>query len=311
MSRRALVLMATVLVAVAVITATWFAKFSETIVLRILVVNEAGEPVPDAAVRGFFFVEQVQKERLDGDVAGFTDRDGRVEIDGMEDIYVDFQVDKKGYYRSTRRVVVRDPEIRKHGSDQTIRLRKQIDPIAMYVKQLAMASEDAGSAPHGYDLVVGDFVEPLGRGRINDFLITFVHKPGSSFNWSWTHSVTFSNPDDGLIPVQFDEPDSKFKSAYQAPEDGYLGEWILEMSRTGKNEPTTGNADQKRNYYFRIRTRMVPNGEVTGGLYGKIYGEFPKITYYLNPEAGNRNVEWDTSRNLLDPLPIHNRATAP
>ncbi len=311
MSRRTLALMAAVLVAAAVITATQFAKDSETIVLRILVLNEAGEPVPGAAVRGFFFVEQVQKERLDGNVAGITGQDGRVEIDGMEDIYVDVQVDKDGYYRSTRRVVVRDAETRKHGSDQTIRLRKQIDPMAMYVKQLAMASEDAGSEPHGYDLVAGDFVEPLGRGSINDLLITFVHKPGSSFDWSWTHSVTFSNPGDGLIPVQLDEPDSEFKSAYRAPEDGYLGEWSLEMSRTGMNEAATGNTDPNRSYYFRIRTQMDPNGDVSGGLYGKIYGEFPKITYYLNPETGNRNVEWDISRNLLDPLPILNRASAP
>jgi hypothetical protein len=306
MSRIAFILMSA-----ALLTVASRADDAEKIVLRIRVVDAAGEPVPGAAARGFFFDEQVLRERLDGNVAGSTDLDGRVEISGTEDIYVDFQVDAAGYYRSTRRVVVRDPEIRKHGSDQTIRLRKRIDPIAMRVKRSAVAGPSVAGEAYGYDLVAGDFVEPLGRGTINDLALTYVRKQGEGFDWSWALSVRFSNPGDGLIPALLHERESEFRSDHEAPRDGYLSEWNLEQSRSNMNEGPTGNVDPNRMYYFRVRTRTDPNGDVSGGHYGKIYGEFPVITYYLNPQTGSRNVEWDVTRNLFDSLPILERATAP
>jgi hypothetical protein len=58
------------------------------------------------------------------------------------------------------------------------------------------------------------------------------------------------------------------------------------------------NQDAKAGYYCRVRSEILPNGE-TNCLYGKIYGDFPAMTYYLNPTPNDRNVEFDPKRNLM------------
>jgi len=42
------------------------------------------------------------------------------------------------------------------------------------------------------------------------------------------------------------------------------------------------------------------DGKVVKALYGKIYGDFFDMVYYLNPD-GTRNIEYDPKRNLFKP----------
>lgn len=280
--------------------------------LRVLVVDEQGAPVEGAVVRGFFFDEQIVRDRQDGNLVATTGADGHTVISGTEDIYVDVLVTRGGYYTSQRRVVVRDPEIRKNGSDETILLRPVVDPIEMHAKQETfLVRSRFGGEPYGYDLMVGDFVAPLGRGQVNDLLLKYERVDGGTFDWSWKLSVAFANPQDGLIPVEFEDRGSEFRSDYRAPPNGYLNSWMLESARTSMDEPAQGNTNRNRSYYFRIRTRTDASGNVFGGHYGKIYGEFPKASYYVNPSPGDRNVEWDPSKNALSPLPPKQRVLAP
>lgn len=77
------------------------------------------------------------------------------------------------------------------------------------------------------------------------------------------------------------------------------------------NEAPTNSSHPNQGYYFRVRTEVDDMGGVKGGYYGKIQGELPKGTYYLNPEAGSRNVEWDASQSLFGLLPRVERAVVP
>jgi hypothetical protein len=66
--------------------------------------------------------------------------------------------------------------------------------------------------------------------------------------------------------------------------------------------PPKYDRDQKRNYFFRIRTVLDEEGNVKSACYGKIYGDFMDFRYYLNPTPNSRNVEFDPKRNLLQGL---------
>ena len=304
---------AVVLVLAALIGAASGSCAAERVVLEIIVEDDQGSPVEGAGVRGFFFDEQVLNERQgDGRVSGITDENGRVEISGTEDLYVDVTVERDGYYRSTHRVLVRNRELLEKSGEQKIRLRKQVDPIAMRAKRvLLLVRKLQAGEPYGYDLVAGDFIAPIGKGRVKDLELSYVREDEGDFRWSWSLTIRFAKPGDGLIPVVFEARGSKFRSDYEAPANGYLGEWMLSRSRAGVDEAPTSRDDPNRGYYFRVRTELDASGAVTGGYYGKIYGEFPKVTYYLNPAVGSRNVEWDASRNLFGSLPVMERATSP
>jgi len=86
----------------------------------------------------------------------------------------------------------------------------------MYVKKsiLSVAGSRKNGEQFGYDLMVGDFVSPHGKGKINDLLIT--HEGSRKDIWNYTHKIIiqFSNPDDGLIPFFIDKKfkESDFKS---------------------------------------------------------------------------------------------------
>jgi hypothetical protein len=131
------------------------------------------------------------------------------------------------------------------------------------------------------------------------------------WNYSFKISIRFSQPLDGLIPFYFDESGSEYRSAYLAPAQGYVGRWVIDGKREGMASAPTGSTDERRNYYFRIRSRADKDGSVVSAYYGKIYGEFPGVTYYLNPNENDRNIEFDMSKNLFGKLEWDERAQMP
>ena len=78
------------------------------------------------------------------------------------------------------------------------------------------------------------------------------------------------------------------------------------------------------NYYFRVRTMLDVKGNVVSAHYGKIYGRFEfgrymhagslylkSGTYYFNPAANDRNIEFDRSKNLATDVPDWKKVTLP
>jgi len=267
----------------------------------VLVHEENGTPIEGANVAGGF--SNLMRDYVPGSGAqATTNAEGKAEISGPAYISVYVDAQKEGYYKSGKKIVV----TQKQDQAVSILLRPKRNPVAMYAKKEILGVTDTRKIgkQFGYDFMVGDFVSPHGKGKVNDLLIT--HTGQRKDMWNYTHEMTmqFSNPDDGLMPFFIDKKlkESDFKSTYTAPNNGYQNEWVISDSRGGVGKSIKGNRDTNRNYFFRVRAKADKDGNVEAAYYGKIYGEFPSITYYLNPTLNDRNVEFNPSQNLLKNL---------
>jgi len=175
----------------------------------------------------------------------------------------------------------------------TSSLKKIVKPIPMYAKSITYINFPAFNKPIGYDLTVGDWTAPNGKGLNTDLLLTENHTNNSSY----TFTINFPNQGDGIqefsVPLLLQDAvagQSDLKSSSEAPLDGYQSQFIQT------------NHDPNRNFYFRIHTKLDENSNVVSAHYGKIYGDLPQFTYYFNPTLNDRDMEFDLKQNLLGGL---------
>jgi len=272
--------------------------------------EENGAQIEGVMVQGGF--STLMRDYVPGpDVKGITDNEGKTEISGPAYFSVYVDAIKDGYYKSG----VKIPVNQKQDQSVSILLRQKKNPIAMYAKkELVNASDKRKSGEQfGYDFMAGDFVSPHGDGKVSDLLITHTYNKKDTWNYSYKITIEFSNSGDGLIPFLVDDKfkDSDFKSKYNAPEQGYQNLWSIHGKREGVGKSVQGNKDKRRNYFIRVRTKVDEKGDIESAYYGKIYGEFLEITYYLNPTPGDRNVEFDPKQNLFKNLKHDEKVWAP
>ena len=207
----------------------------------------------------------------------------------------------------------------------TIRLQRVERPIPLFVKRVAKVSRGEFTAdifPKGedtlrYDLLMGDWLAPVGTGRVAD--VTFTRHPredlGEGVNGadvrgpSYRDSMTVRFPGEGNGLVELHPPPSYRLRIRTAPEDGYRSEYLCWRGTNRKLEDDS-NYDENRCFCFRIRTRRDDRGRIVEAYYGKIYGDIlmytgynfivcgVKFLYYLNPTPLDRNLEWDRKTNL-------------
>ena len=210
----------------------------------------------------------------------------------------------------------------------TIRLQRVERPIPLFVKRVAKVSRGEFTAdifPKGedtlrYDLLMGDWLAPVGTGRVAD--VTFTRHPredlGEGVNGadvrgpSYRDSMTVRFPGEGNGLVELHPPPSYRLRIRTAPEDGYRSEYLCWRGTNRKLEDDS-NYDENRCFCFRIRTRRDDRGRIVGAYYGKIYGDITFVyqfrpefvpvasvcmSYYLNPTPLDRNLEWDRKTNL-------------
>jgi len=260
--------------------------------VSLTVIDDDGEPVADADVSMSFLLSQGANV-FDGN----TDSEGKVQTTDLASYGVGMVIEKDGYYRTRLRTGYGHQKL-------TLLLREKKNPIAMYAKRVLLSNIDPNwnGLQLGYDLQVGDFVSPYGKGVVSDLLIKQTYDRGETWHYNNVTRIRFSNPGDGLIPFHVAEnrKSSKFGSDYLAPETGYQEEFVHRRERRGLESPVTGNVDRDRNFYFRVRTVLNEEGEVKSAHYGKIYGEIPGITHYFNPTPNDRNVEYEVLNNLFE-----------
>lgn len=225
-----------------------------------------------------------------------------------------FAVKKEGYYGSETVEYFPLSEEIKQSKTIKIELKKMLQTIPMYVKDMESYSSRGVRIPIsnkkvGYDLMAGDWVAPHGNGKIAD--LVFLHE--GVREWSGPEhykeeyeqkiTISFSNEKDGVIAWKGLSEDgrlygSELASDYEAPLKGYQSIWQQRTwKEKGGNHQTTKDID--RNFYFRVRTKLDKDGNIISAHYGKIYGDFMSFIYYLNPTPNDRNVEFDTNKNLL------------
>lgn len=211
----------------------------------------------------------------------------------------------------------------------TIRLQRVEHPIPLFVKnvrpKVASGTFDGTNAVLRYDLVLGDWLPPEGKGERADLeirtklTIDEVLQVGKYKDWKKTF-FTFSNtvrfPGEGNgCRAEMTSPTAGIKLR-NAPEAGY-GKTIVNRFGVKRkivgpnvNEAEYSDSNPNRCYYFRIRSRFDDKGNLVEAYYGKVYGDFNfhgrwdlgfrgvDFLYYLNPKSLDRNLEWNMKTNL-------------
>jgi hypothetical protein len=262
------------------------------------IIDESGNPVAGAlAIIGYY------TNSVSITTDGITGTNGLLEFqhDALsENADVSFEAKKNDFYSIWQQVYLHIPyDLTKWTIKKTLVLKRIGKPIAMYAKSNTSLRLPELNKAIGYDLMVGDWVGPYGKGINVDLFFSQKHTTPDS-----GYIITASFPKQGDGIQEFTVPDAEkgsgLRSAHEAPIDGY-------QSEASQTEMTNPN----RNFYFRVRTKLDENGNVVSTRYGKIYGDLAQFTYFLNPTPSDRNIEFDPKQNLLGGLQSFEQVTAP
>ena len=275
--------------------------------ITLKVSDENGNPVAGAKV-GVGYYTDSKPAAIDG----ITDTNGifiaRHSVEPSVLGYdLGFGADKDGYYSANQQQLLPptyDPA--KWNQTITLTLKRISKPIAMYAKWVSSEPsifKKTGRPPiaftntAGFDFMVGDWVAPYGKGAHTDIIFTEEFNKKSLTDHFYKLTVSFPDNEDGIqpfVPTEVDKASAKaggLLSSHEAPAEGYQSQFVEIQS-----------SDPNRNYFFRVRTVLDPNGNIVSAHYGKIYGDFMQFTYYLNPTPNDRNIEFNPKQNLLQGL---------
>jgi hypothetical protein len=195
------------------------------------------------------------------------------------------------------------------GATNVVKLKPILNPIAMIQGQMETRIPKFGQ-PVGFDLLKSDWVSPHGKGLHSDFVITVTNRYTSDIDRDLMVDLRVAGPLAGLLPLKTDlRRGSELKTPHQAPPDGYEPEhpiWSFVGTTNGERftrqnfEPASGT----QAYLFRIRTEVDEQGRLKNAYYGKILGELEalhggvdnvlfRMSYFINPESNDRNIEHD------------------
>lgn len=273
--------------------------------LNVKVVDDEGAPVEDAQVTIIY--QNHGSIQSSPRSVGMTSEEGMFSGEGNTRLYMRLFVEKPGFYESKIKKVYTSVK------EKTITLKKIKNPTKGYMKQmgfkpLSKEPPELLFKPYEveetveFDLMIGDYLPPYGRGKVADFVIYQNHNRKGSNNFNNKYRLSFSNEYDGIQEMKIVR-ESHFKSPYEAPVEGYEKELEKYGKRNGIENPPETNVlktFELEGYFIRVRTVVDEEGNIISAHYGKIYGDFPgRISYYLNPTSLDRNIEFDPSKNLI------------
>ena len=264
------------------------------------VVDETSQPVAEAnAGVGYFYGQNATASSVDG----FTDTNGIFTASHLaKSGLLSFTAEKIGYYRAwAQQDLGLNYDQIKWNFTQTLVLKKIEKPIAMYAKfNIPGLKVPEYGKPIAYDLEVGDWVGPYGKGVNQDIIFRKDYSDKGAEGYYSKVTVSFPKDGDGIqvYNIPDTEKGSALRSPHEAPLNGYQPEVTRETSAL-RGQPSKFEYDPNRIYIFRVRTALDVNGNVVSAHYGKIYGDFMQFTYYLNPAPNSRNIEFDPKQNLL------------
>jgi len=284
-------------------------------VATVKIVDESGSPVGRANIRVGYYTNNTSVN-----IEGLTDSNGvfvaahSTSIRGYAMYELGFVIEKEGYYKtwSTRDLGI-NYDVAKWNPTVTMVLKKIGKPIAMSAKIYPLGLKlPEYNKKIGYDLMVGDWVGPYGKGVTTDVFFEKDYTNVSSSEYYSKIIVAFPKTGDGIqvYIIPDSEKGSDLHSPHEAPIDGYQPELTRETSAQ-PGQPSKCEHDPNRIYLFRVRTAIDDRGNIVSAHYGKIYGDFMQFTYYLNPTPNDRNIEFDPKQNLIHNLKSFERVTAP
>lgn len=288
------------------------------------VMNDSGKPLPGAEVVAWFPHVYGAGASPKGDSQRvIADQKGMVKLKGKTAASVSFGARMNGFYETSGGQIDFIGMINRGQAphaDRNLILKKIENPIPLYSRQLRDVKIPALNAPFGFDLEAGDWVAPHGKGKTSDMIFQINGNFTSYREHDLKLEISFPNEGDGLIEFEGSyEVGSALRSDHLAPESGYKSSLVLRRKALYEQKSSQWLNDSKpgNNYYLRLRTVLDENGNVIRANFGKIYGNFEFLdyikaeAYYFNPIANDRNVEFDTKRNLATPLKSFDKVLMP
>jgi hypothetical protein len=296
--------------------------------LTFRVIDDEQRPMAGAKVQASWENAKASKpsERIQS-VEGITGPDGRLTLEGKTfDSDISYGANKDGSYAvwGQRYHFKEAGFLRWQPWNPLIEvvLKRKKNPVPMYAKGLATDVPAAGLEV-GYDLIVGDWLAPYGRGRRADVVMRSEGEVRSDRNYQGQLMLAFPGSGNGFVPFETSEIEtSPLRMPYEAPEKGYetTRTWRSIRrynSQTMRNEEYVDDSSKILSFFIRIRSEVDAEGRVVKAMYGKIHAPFifdargidpwgktrkqyVSFTYYVNPD-GTRNIEFDPKRNLLNP----------
>jgi hypothetical protein len=277
--------------------------------LSIQVVDDFGQPVPDANVRGYFN-DPRQHDDCGKIYNTTTDIDGICKNWGLVYTFTECSVTKNGYYSS--RYYQRLKKDDKYKPNVTLVLKKIRNPIAMKVREVefSLPSKDQY---YPFDLDVGDLVEPYGKGKKANIYIYYYGKNKDFFTGKSIFRLKVLDSNTGLSLAKFDDY-SQFKTEYSAPIQNYTN--LLEFVSESTEDKQIIDTKIKKNEYIIFKCQNSTNstmfnyGKILPDLFYWIENGQPKVkfTYYYNPVPDDRNLEFNPKKNLIDYSHIRERS---
>ena len=271
------------------------------------VVDSTGKKIPGARVHVHFTFFNRGKN----DVEGLTDANGLFIAEKESTLSYQWAIQKEGYYETTGKrylaarssnASVQDGRWQPWNPTIEVVLKEKRNPIPMYVKKVQAKMPDTEETV-GLDLIAGDFVHPHGTGQIADLLLHYRETTGENAYRRYEIVYEMTNGTDGFY-VRKKDLFSQFTSPYDADEDGaYIRNLTNVFERTRSDILTDTRNKDDDIFMFRVRTAGHSDSTTKKTLYGKMLLPFRliDITYYLNPEQGDTNIEFDGKNNLFKP----------
>jgi len=200
-----------------------------------------------------------------------------------------------------------------------VELKRVLKPIPLIAKKVVKGYGECVSLPAdkaSYDLEMGDWVAPHGIGKTADLIFNIKQKaPDPGKNYETTLTLSFSNPQDGLVMVERPkEYVSSLVMPYEAPATGYQTEKSWRKQRVNpeviggkyKDGKLIDETKPNEDYFLRLRTKLDEKGKLVSANYAKVQGSFMwgvegviRFQYHFNPTPNNRNLEFDQAKNIF------------
>jgi len=264
---------------------------------------------------------------------GLTDLGGLFSGSGQGEGDVLVRANKPGYYGAVFRKVPHDQILK---LDLKLVLPKIIHPVPLRALNLALYT---GAPALGlltqnewldYDLAVGDWVKPRGKGEVADIRFKFHNEfkgwqmddermaktraHPTSRNLSEDELKNFYGKFDGELEITFPGekeglaeekerflPYSQLTMPHEAPREGYAPTRRYTAKTYGfRTDP------ENVGFFLRTRVKLDKDGKIVSANYAKVSGDFQfdargilGLTYYFNPVPNDRNLEFDPKKNLF------------
>ena len=271
--------------------------------VKVRVVDDAGTPIEGVHVTLYSNADSGAKP-------GSTDTNGVYSAE-MRNIYaaIGGSFQKKGYYKSTGDFWHWDKwgGVPPANTNFPITMKRIIEPVPLKYKEVWMIFPRFDE-PVGFDLGIGDWVFPDGKGINTDMLIKSDGHHVSKNDYSFNVSIEFVGEHNGMQSFYYpkiDSPSIPLRSELPPPSIAPSSDYENMFSRSIRRLPSENRrpraSDDTRKWIYRIRTEVDEGGNIVSANYGWMTKDFYignstgvggiGFYYYYNPDPHSRSLE--------------------